>query len=47
MELVWNSLVQRLKKVPLNFIREIGAGGVAYAAHCILEQITHDEVRRV
>ena len=46
-EFVWNSIVQRLKKIPLNFIREIDAGGITYAVHCILELITHDEVRRM
>ena len=46
-ELVWNILVRRLKKVSLNSARNMGCDAVAYAAHCILEQITHDEVRRL
>ena len=46
-ELVWAALVQRLKIFPLNFVRQIGANGVAFAAHCILLGVTHKEVTRM
>lgn len=43
-ELVWNTLVQRLKKVPLAALYEIGQHSSAIASQHILSNITHKEV---
>lgn len=45
-ELVWLTLVQRLKTFPLELIRSIGTDGVAFAASWTLCGITHGDVQR-
>ena len=45
-EIVWLTLVQRLKNFPLGLIRSVGADGVAIAAHFVLLGITHEEVAK-
>ena len=44
MELVWNTMVQRLKSVPLQELYLIGAHSSAIASMQILNGITHREV---
>ena len=44
MEQVWKSMVQRLKKLPLNMCRRAGEHFTAHAAISILSGITHAEV---
>ena len=43
-ELVWNTMVQRLKRVPLQELYHIGAHSSAIASMQILNGITHREV---
>lgn len=43
-ELVWNTLVQRLKTIPLSILRGINKDAVALAASHLLSRISHDEV---
>ena len=45
-ELVWNTLVQRLKCFPLPVLYEIGSHSCAVASLKILEEISHEEVER-
>jgi len=46
-ELVWWHLVQRLKTYPIRVLRSHTQHAVAYAAHDILLQVTHDQVLRM
>jgi len=43
-ELVWNTLVVRLKKVPLDQLYDIGSHSCAIASQYILSDISHSEV---
>ena len=43
-EQVWKILVQRMKKLPLNVMREYGADASAHAAGVVLSSITHRDV---
>jgi hypothetical protein len=43
-ELVWNTLVQRLKRIPLSVLRGIDKDAVALAASHLLSCMTHDDV---
>ena len=43
-ELVWNQLVQKLKLVPLDVMRNIGANSVAIVSEGILQQMSHEDV---
>ena len=45
-ELLWNTLVARLKKVPLEDLYSIGSDSSAIASQVILSDITHSEVGR-
>jgi len=45
-ELVWGTMVVRLKHVPLYVLEEIGSHATAVESNRILSEITHDEVRR-
>ena len=46
-ELVWATLVKRLKSFPLcNLYKRMGVDSVAYAANKILGEITHQEVAK-
>mmetsp|Transcript_3936 Transcript_3936/g.7031 ORF Transcript_3936/g.7031 Transcript_3936/m.7031 type:complete len:112 (+) Transcript_3936:320-655(+) len=45
-ELVWNTLVARLRNVPLQEIRAIGSDAAAIKSQHILSDITHKEVEK-
>lgn len=44
-ELVWRHLCQKMKTYSLRILRSIDSHSPAYAAHDILGQVTHDQVR--
>ena len=43
-ELVWNTLVQRLKRIPLSILRGINRHAAAVAAKEVLSGISHEDV---
>ncbi|KAL7471199.1 hypothetical protein ACHAXS_011463 [Conticribra weissflogii] len=43
-ELVWNTMVQRMQAIPLHVLKSVNRDCVAYAAAMVLEKMSHDDI---
>ena len=43
-ELVWNAVLEKLKNIDLDHLRDVGSHCVKVAANHVLSQITHEDI---
>ncbi|KAL7546455.1 hypothetical protein ACHAWF_009789 [Thalassiosira exigua] len=46
-ELVWNTMVKRMKRIPPTIVSHISAHAAVIAAHCVLADVTHEDVLKM